>query len=40
MREIISPKKPISELAITEALKDIEEINNKISDWCKKLSVK
>ncbi len=39
MKEIISPQNPTSQLAITEALKNIEEINNKISDWCNKLSV-
>jgi flavodoxin len=37
MKEIISPQNPISELAITEALKNIDEINNKIFNWCKKL---
>jgi flavodoxin len=39
MKEIISPQNPIAELGITEALKDKEEITNKLSDWCKKLSV-
>ena len=39
MKEIISPQNPIGELGITEALKNIEEINNKISIWCKNLSV-
>ena len=38
MKEIISPQNSIAELGITEALKDKEEINNKIFDWCKKLT--
>jgi hypothetical protein len=38
MNEIISPQNSIAELGITEALKDKEEINNKIFDWCKKLT--
>jgi len=37
MKEIVSPQNPVSELAITEALKNVDEINNKISNWCKKL---
>ena len=40
MKGIISPQNPIAELGITEALEDKEEINKKISDWCKKLIVK
>ncbi|MCW8801900.1 MAG: NAD(P)H-dependent oxidoreductase [Candidatus Bathyarchaeota archaeon] len=39
MKEIISPQNPVSELAITEAMKNIEEINSKISDWCNKLGL-
>ncbi len=37
LNKIISPQNPINELAIIEVLKNIEEINNKISNWCKKL---
>jgi flavodoxin len=39
MKEIIFPQNPISELAITEALKNLEEINNKISVWCNELAL-
>ena len=39
MKEIISPKNPVDELAITEALKNLEEINNKISVWCNGLAL-
>ena len=37
MKEIISPQTPVEELGITNALKNLEEINNQIADWCKKL---
>ena len=37
LKETISPQNPGTELAITEAPKNIDEINNKISNWCKKL---
>jgi len=37
MKKIISPTNPVDELGITNALKNLEEIDKQIADWCKKL---
>lgn len=37
MKDVVVPKIPIGELGIINALKDLEEIENQIKDWCKKL---
>ena len=37
MKDVVVPKIPIGELGIINALKDLEEIENQIKNWCKKL---
>ena len=37
MKKAISPKIPVEELGILNGLKNLEEIEKKIADWCKKI---
>ena len=37
MKKAIAPKIPVEELGIINALKNPEEIEKQIADWCKKI---
>jgi flavodoxin len=37
LRKIISPKLPIEELAIIDDLKNKEEVEEQVANWCKKI---